>query len=141
MQAVADSQDEIARRIGWADRRAALIAGLVVLTLAAAILTLFGEVSAASRPIVLEGLNDSLFWLAGAMIGACATIAALMLTTLTLMPHLETRQLTPGFLYNLRLTVIGALSTIALAVLWRPARSNSPHRRPRSTRSTLRRWS
>jgi hypothetical protein len=78
---------------------------------------LFGEVSAASRATVLEGLNDSLFWLAGAMIGACATIAALMLTALTLMPHLETRRLTPRFLYNLRLTVIGALVTIGLAVL------------------------
>ena len=55
--------------------------------------------------------------MAGALIGACATIAALMLTTMTLMPHLETRQLTPRFLYNLRLTVIDALGTIALAVL------------------------
>jgi hypothetical protein len=109
--------DEIDDRIGWRDRRAVLAAGVVVLVLAAGILALFGAVSEASRADVLEGLNDSVFWLAGATISACATIAALMLTTLTLMPHLETRQLTPRFLYHLRLTVIGALATIALAVL------------------------
>jgi hypothetical protein len=113
----ADAEDQIAQRIGWRDRWAVFVAGLVTLALAGGILALFGEVSAASRATVLEGLNASLFWLAGAMIGACATVAALMLTTLTLMPHLDTRRLTPRFLYNLRLTVLGALATIALAVL------------------------
>ncbi len=117
MAVAADAGDQIADRLGWRDRRAVVAAGLVVLTAAAGILTLFGTVSEASRATVLEGLNESLFWLAGALIGACATIAALMLTTMTLMPHLETRQLTPRFIYNLRLTVIGALGTIALAVL------------------------
>jgi hypothetical protein len=117
MAAAVDPEHEIADRIGWRDRWGVFSAGLVVLALAAGILTLFTEVAAASRATALEGLNDSLFWLAGAMLGACATIAALMLTTLTLMPHLETRQLTPRFLYNLRLSVIGALGTIGLAVL------------------------
>ena len=114
----ADNQaKELAERIGWLDRGPVIGAGLCGLAVAAGILMLFGEVSAASRATVLEGLNDSLFWLAGAMIGACATIAALMLTALTLMPHLETRRLTPRFLYNHRLTVIGALITIGLAVI------------------------
>ena len=117
MAGVMGHGDEIDDRIGWRDRKAVLAAGLVVLALAAGILGLFGAVSEASRSTVLEGLNESVFWLAGAAIGACATIAALMLTTLTLMPHLETRQLTPRFLYHLRLTVVGALATIALAVL------------------------
>jgi hypothetical protein len=112
-----DQSEELARRIGWRDRRPMVLAGLGALAVAAGILMLFGEVSAASRATVLEGLNDSLFWLAGAMIGACATIAALMLTTLTLMPHLETRRMTPRFLYNFRLTVLGALATIGLAIL------------------------
>ena len=94
---------EVAERIGWLDRGPVIGAGLGGLAVAAGILMLFGEVSEASRATVLEGLNDSLFWLAGAMIGACTTIAALMLTALTLMPHLETRRLTPRFLYNLRL--------------------------------------
>ena len=112
-----DHEHEIEDRVGWRDRRAVFAVGLVVLAAAAGLLTLFSAVSEASRSTVLEGLNDSVFWLAGTTIGACATIAALMLTTLTLMPHLETRQLTPRFLYNLRLTVIGALSTVAVAVL------------------------
>jgi hypothetical protein len=112
-----DRADEVAARIGWRDRRPVIATGLGGLGLAAGILTLFGEVSAASRATVLEGLNDSLFWLAGAMIGACTTIAALMLTTLTLVPHLETRRLSPRFLVNMRQTVLGALGTIALAVL------------------------
>jgi hypothetical protein len=89
----------------------------VVLALASGILAVFSEVSAASRATVLEGLKDSVFWLAGAMIGGCATITALLLTTLSLMPHLETRGLGPRFLYNLKLTVRAALGTIALAVL------------------------
>jgi hypothetical protein len=112
-----DRADEVAARTDWRDRRPVIATGLGGLGLAAVILTLFGEVSAASRATVLEGLNDSLFWLAGAMIGACTTIAALMLTTLTLVPHLETRRLSPRFLVNMRQTVVGALGTIALAVL------------------------
>lgn len=117
MDTATERDQALADQVGWHDRWTVFAAGLVVLILAVGLLMLFGEVSAASRATVLEGLNDSLFWLAGAMIGACATIAALMLTTLTLMPHLETRQLSPRFLFNLRLTVIGALGTIALAVL------------------------
>ena len=115
--AAADPGHEIEDRLGWRDRKAVLAAGLVALALAAGILALFGAVAETSRATALEGLNQSVYWLAGATIGGCATIAALMLTTLTLMPHLETRRLTPRFLYHLRLTVIGALVTIALAVL------------------------
>jgi hypothetical protein len=117
MDVAVEREPEIASQIGWRDRWTVFAAGLVVLALATGILTFFGEVSAASRATVLEGLNDSVFWLAGAMIGACATITALLLTTLSLMPHLETHRLSPRFLYNLQLTVRAALGTIALAVL------------------------
>jgi hypothetical protein len=117
LEAAQEREPEVANRIGWRDRWTVFAAGVVVLALAIGILAVFGEVSAASRATVLEGLNDSVFWLAGAMIGGCATITALMLTTLSLMPHLETHRLSPRFLYNLHLTVRVALGTIALAVL------------------------
>jgi hypothetical protein len=117
MDAAVEREAEVASRIRWRDRWTVFAAGLVVLALATGILAFFGAVSEASRATVLEGLNDSVFWLAGAMIGGCATITALMLTTLSLMPHLETHRLSPRFLYNLQLTVRAALGTIALAVL------------------------
>jgi hypothetical protein len=117
MPAAVEHELEMAEQIRWRDRWTIFAAGVVVLTLATGILALFGEVSEASRATVLEGLNDSLLWLAGALIGACATITALMLTTLSLMPHLETHRLSARFLYNLKLTVRAGLGTIALAVL------------------------
>src|SRR5215218_5923803 len=116
MEAAVEREAEVASRIRWRDRWTVFAAGLIVLALATGILAFFGEVSEASRATVLEGLNESIFWLAGAMIGGCATITALMLTTLSLMPHLETDRLSPRFLYNLQLTARAALGTIAVAV-------------------------
>ena len=49
-------------------------------------------VAVTSRATALDGLNESVYRVVGAAIGGCATIAALMLSTLTPMPHLETRQ-------------------------------------------------
>jgi hypothetical protein len=66
---------------------------------------------------VFASLSEAVFWLAASTIGACGTIAALMLTTVGLLEHLDTRRLTPRFLFHLRLIVGAALGTIALAVL------------------------
>jgi hypothetical protein len=85
--------------------------------IAGGLLAAFGDVSPYARPDVLAELTDSVFWLAAALIGAYGTIAALMLTTIGLLEHLETRRLTARFLFHLRLVVSAALATIALAVL------------------------
>jgi hypothetical protein len=50
------------------------------------------------------------------VIGSASTIAALMLTTVGLMEHLDTRRLTPRFLFHLRLVVSAAIATIGLAI-------------------------
>ncbi len=92
-------------------------AAAVALTLAGGLLAVFDGVSPYARPVVLAGLTESVFWLAAALIGACGTIAALMLTTVGLLEHLETRRLTGRFLFHLRLVVVAALGTIAFAVL------------------------
>ena len=76
----------------------------------------FGTDSSAERPVALTGLTGSIYRLAAAAIGACGMIAVLMLTTLSLMEHLETRRMGPRFLFQMRPTVLGALTTIALAV-------------------------
>jgi hypothetical protein len=101
---------------GAADWRPVLAAAVVALLLAGGLLAVFGGVSSYDRPVVLDGLTESVYWLAAALIGACSTIAALMLTTLGLLEHLETRRLTARFLFHLRLVVGAALATIALAV-------------------------
>jgi len=92
-------------------------AAAVALLLAGGLLATFARVSPYARPVALAGLAESITWLAAALIGACGTIAALMLTTVGLLEHLETRRLTGRFLFHLRLVVGAALATIALAVL------------------------
>jgi hypothetical protein len=76
----------------------------------------FESVSAFERPVALQNLTGSVFWIAAALIGSCATIAALMLATVSLFERLETRRLPPRTLFHLRLTVQSAIGTIALAV-------------------------
>lgn len=92
-------------------------AAAVALLLAGGLLVTFAGVCPYARPVVLAGLTESVYWLAAALVGACGTIAALMLTTVGLLEHLETRRLTVRFLFHLRLVVGAALATIALAVL------------------------
>jgi hypothetical protein len=99
-----------------ADWRPVVAAAILALLLAGGLLAIFGGVSPYARPVVLAGLSESVFWLAAALIGACGTISALMLTTVGLMEHLETRRLTARFLFHLRLVVGASLATIALAV-------------------------
>ncbi|MDP9366710.1 MAG: hypothetical protein M3Q03_00295 [Chloroflexota bacterium] len=112
-----EANDVIRERLSLREWWPTLIAGGLSLVVIAGLLYLFDEVSPHARAPVLEGLTNSVFWLASAMIGACATIAALMLTTLTLMEHLDTRRMGPRFLFHLRLTVLAALFTVGLAIL------------------------
>ncbi len=112
-----EANDELRQRLSVREWWPTLIAGSLSLVVITGLLYLFDEVSPHARAPVLEGLTNSVFWLASAMIGACATIAALMLTTLTLMEHLETRRMGPRFLFHLRLTVLAALFTVAVAIL------------------------
>ena len=100
----------------WQDWRltfaaAGLSAGAVALLIVA-----FARVSAYERPVVVASLSDSVLWIAAALIGACSTIAALMLTTISLLDRLETRRMPPRVLFHLRLTVRGAVAAIAFAV-------------------------
>ena len=112
-----EANDVIRQRLSPREWLPTLFAGLISLVVIIGLLYLFDGVSPHARAPVLEGLTNSIFWLSAATIGACATIAALMLTTVTLMEHLETRRMGPRFLFHLRLTVLAALITIGVAVL------------------------
>jgi hypothetical protein len=101
----------------WHDWQPIGLAAVVALLVGGGLIVLFGHVAAYSRPTVLRGLTETVYWLSASIIGACGTIAALMLTTVGLLEHLETRRLTPRFLFHLRVVVIAALTTIGLAVL------------------------
>lgn len=101
----------------WRDWRPVAGAAVLALLLAAGLLAAFEGFSPYERPVILDRLTESIFWLAAALIGACGTIAALMLTTVGLLEHLDTQRLTRRFLFHLRLVVTAALATIALAVL------------------------
>jgi hypothetical protein len=115
--AVADPQQGLREALSWRDWRLVGIAAILALVLGGGLLVTFGRVSSYARPQVLTGLTDTVYWLAASTIGACATISALMLTTVGLLERLETERLTPRFLFHLRLIVTAALTTIALAVL------------------------
>jgi hypothetical protein len=115
-----DDQPEeaaVGTALTWRDWQPVFGAAAVALVLAGGLLAAFEGVSPYARSVVLARLTTSVFWLAAALIGACGTIAALMLTTVGLLEHLETRRLTGRFLFHLRLVVVAALATIALAVL------------------------
>jgi hypothetical protein len=103
-------------RLTWRDWRPTFVAAGLSAGAVAILIVAFDSVSAFERPVALANLTTSVLWIAAAFIGACGTIAALMLTTVSLLEHLETRQMPPRVLFHLRLTVLGAVSTIALAV-------------------------
>lgn len=111
-----DVHAEIHGRLTWRDSRPTLVAAGLAVGAALLLLAGFASVSPTERPVALESLTNSIVWIAAALIGACSTIAALMLTTLSLMEQLETRRMGPSFVFHLRLTVLGAIGTIALAV-------------------------
>jgi hypothetical protein len=101
----------------WRDWGPVFAAAALALTLGGGLIAVFDGVSPYARPVVLAGLTDTVFWLAACIVGACASVAALMLTTIGLLEHLETHRLTPRFLFHLHLVVLSALATIALGVL------------------------
>ena len=103
-------------RLTWRDWRPTLVAAGLSAAAVAIFLVAFESVSAFERPVVLASLTTSILFIASALIAACGTIAALMLTAVSLLDLLETRRLPPRMLVHLRLTLLGALSTIALAV-------------------------
>jgi MFS family permease len=100
----------------WRDRRPTLVAAILSAGAVAILIVAFASVSPFERPVALASLTSSVLWIAAALIGACGTIAALMLTTVSLLERLETRRMPPRVLFHLRLTVLGAVSAIALAV-------------------------
>ena len=103
-------------RLTWRDWRPTLVAAGLSAAAVAILIVGFDNVSAYERPVALASLTTSILWIAAALIGACGTIAALMLTAVSLLERLEMRRLPPRVLVHLRLTVLGALCTIALAV-------------------------
>ena len=103
-------------RLTWRDWRPTLVAAGLTAGAVAILLVAFDSVSAFERPVALASLTTSILWIAAALITACGAIAALMLTAVGLLDLLETRRLPPRVLVHLRLTLLGALSTITLAV-------------------------
>jgi hypothetical protein len=103
--------------LSWRDWWPVGIAAILALLLAAGLVIFFGSISPLQRDRALTGLVSSVVWLAASVIGSCSTIAALMLTTVGLMEHLETQRLTPRFLFHLRLVVSAAIVTIGFAVI------------------------
>jgi len=100
----------------WRDWRPTLVAAVLSAGAVAILIAGFDSVSAFERPVTLASLSNSVLWIAAALIGSCSTIAALMLTTVSLLERLETRRMPPRVLFHLRLTVLGAVSAIALAM-------------------------
>ena len=99
------------------DWRPIVVAGAIALLLGGGLIALFDGISPYERTVALDGLTSTVLWLASCIVGSCSTIAALMLTTVGLLEHLETDRLTPRFLFHLRLVVTSAIITIGFAVL------------------------
>lgn len=110
------SNERINQALAWRDWLPTIVAAVLAAGAVVLLLLAFESVSAFERPAAVESLAGTTYWIASATIGACSTIAALMLTTVSLMQHLETRRMGPHFLFHLRLTVLGAIATIALAI-------------------------
>ena len=107
----------VEERLSWRDWWPVFVAALLALLLGGGLIALFDTISPYQRDRALTALSGSVVWLAASVIGACGTIAALMLTTVGLLEHLDTQRLTPRFLFHLRLVVTAAIVTIGLAVV------------------------
>lgn len=103
-------------RMSWGDWRPTFVAAGLTAAAVAILIAGFDSVSAFERPVALASLANSVPWIAAALIGVSGTIAALMLTTVSLLERLETQRMRPRVLFHLRLTVLGALATIGFAV-------------------------
>jgi MFS family permease len=114
--AEAETERALRDRLTRSDWRPTLVAAVLSAAAVAVLIVAFENVSAFERPVALASLTSSVLWIAAALIGSCSTIAALMLTTISLLGRLETKQMPPRVLFHLRLTVLGAVVTIGLAV-------------------------
>jgi hypothetical protein len=103
-------------RLTWRDWRPTLIASGLTAGAVALLLIAMAGVSPYERPVALASLTSSVYWIAAAVIGACGTIAALTLTTISLLDRLETRKMRPLALFHLRLTELAAVAAIAFAM-------------------------
>ena len=101
-----DVDRTVLARLTWRDWRPTLVAAGLTAGAVAILIVAFDSVSAFERPVALASLTTSILWIAAALIGACGTIAALMLTAVSLLDRLETRRLPPRVLVHLRLTVL-----------------------------------
>jgi hypothetical protein len=102
--------------LGWNAWRPTVAAAILSAGAVAILIVAFESVSPYERPVAVSSLSGSVLWIAAALIGSCSTIAALMLTTVSLFERLETRRMQPRVLFHLRLTVLGAVAAIAFAV-------------------------
>jgi len=118
------SGESTARRAGqeqphgfhWDEWRPTIAAALLSAGAVVILIVAFESVSAFERPVALASLSGSVLWIAAALIGSCSTIAALTLTTVSLLERLEMRRMSPRVLFHLRMTMMGAVSAITLAV-------------------------
>jgi hypothetical protein len=111
-----DTDRALLEQLTWRDWRPTLVAAVLSAGAVVILLVAFESVSAFERPVALASLSGSVLWIAAALIGSCSTIAALMLTTVSLLERLETRRMQPRVLFHLRLTVLGAVAAISLAM-------------------------
>jgi hypothetical protein len=100
----------------WEAWRPTLAAAVLSTGAVALLIVAFESVSAYERPVVTASLSESVLWIAAALIGSCSTIAALTLATISLLERLETRRMQPRVLFHVRLTMLGAVTTIAFGV-------------------------
>jgi hypothetical protein len=110
------SEDGRHERLRWDAWRPTLVAAILATAAVAILIAAVDSVSAYERPVVVASLSGSVIWIAAAIIGSCSTIAALMLTAISLLDRLETRHMRPRVLFHIRLVVLGALAAIAFAV-------------------------
>jgi hypothetical protein len=111
-----EADEALHAHLSWRDWRPTLFAAALAAGAVAILIVAFESVSAFERPVALASLTGSVLWIAAAIIGSCSTIAALMLTTVSLLERLETRRMQPRVLFHLRLTVLGSIAAISLAV-------------------------
>ncbi|HEU0116785.1 MAG TPA: hypothetical protein VFQ80_18980 [Thermomicrobiales bacterium] len=133
----AETNQAVGERLRPVDWWPTALAAFLSAAAAALLIASFSHVSVLERGLVVASMIDGVRWLASAAIGACATIAALTLTTLGLLDVFERRGFGPRFLLHMRLTVVGAFAVIAVAVaallvsLFPTATGGEPHPDPR----------
>ena len=107
---------EVAQRIGLRDWFRTLTAGVIIAVLGLILLVGSSTSSSIDESVAVANLADGVHWLGSVVVGACATIAALTLTTLSLLERVERQGLSARFLFHMRATVIGAFAAIGFGL-------------------------